>query len=228
MEVPQWVWGHRCPPCWFSVCLTAASFCAQDVNRELMSQQEASAEKQQQPPPEMFDFKIKFAETKAHAKVGPARELRARRVTWMGCIRSLPCVRLLKHWHRGMAPVCGCQSRGGYSLPGVGLALAFRVGLWCLCQAWKQATVRMFLSPKRNIKVQILLCKKGCFLVKERARSGQCKHCFCHTVNAGWKERMLVSTDTWCTLYMGLDQSSRLVPGHICRALVVRDEKRFL
>lgn len=34
-----------------------------------MSQQEASAEKQQQPPPEMFDFKIKFAETKAHAKV---------------------------------------------------------------------------------------------------------------------------------------------------------------
>lgn len=35
-----------------------------------MSQQEASAEKQQQPPPEMFDFKIKFAETKAHAKVG--------------------------------------------------------------------------------------------------------------------------------------------------------------
>ncbi|NWY67354.1 DCTN1 protein, partial [Erithacus rubecula] len=46
-----------CPPC-----------CGQDVNRELMSQQEASAEKQQQPPPEMFDFKIKFAETKAHAK----------------------------------------------------------------------------------------------------------------------------------------------------------------
>ncbi|XP_026572981.1 dynactin subunit 1 [Pseudonaja textilis] len=40
----------------------------QDVNRDLMSQQEASAERQQQPPPEMFDFKIKFAETKAHAK----------------------------------------------------------------------------------------------------------------------------------------------------------------
>ncbi|XP_054845711.1 dynactin subunit 1 isoform X2 [Eublepharis macularius] len=40
----------------------------QEVNRELMSQQEASVEKQQQPPPEMFDFKIKFAETKAHAK----------------------------------------------------------------------------------------------------------------------------------------------------------------
>ncbi|KAJ6658613.1 hypothetical protein lerEdw1_020001, partial [Lerista edwardsae] len=39
-----------------------------DVNRELMSQQEASVERQQQPPPEMFDFKIKFAETKAHAK----------------------------------------------------------------------------------------------------------------------------------------------------------------
>uniref|UniRef100_A0A8C6Y2W2 Dynactin subunit 1 n=1 Tax=Naja naja TaxID=35670 RepID=A0A8C6Y2W2_NAJNA len=39
-----------------------------DVNRDLMSQQEASVERQQQPPPEMFDFKIKFAETKAHAK----------------------------------------------------------------------------------------------------------------------------------------------------------------
>ncbi|XP_024916104.1 dynactin subunit 1 [Cynoglossus semilaevis] len=40
----------------------------QEVNRELMSQQEASAELQQQPPAEMFDFKIKFAETKAYAK----------------------------------------------------------------------------------------------------------------------------------------------------------------
>ncbi|XP_040849600.1 dynactin subunit 1 isoform X1 [Ochotona curzoniae] len=40
----------------------------QDVNRELTSQQEASVERQQQPPPETFDFKIKFAETKAHAK----------------------------------------------------------------------------------------------------------------------------------------------------------------
>ncbi|XP_056250125.1 dynactin subunit 1 isoform X7 [Seriola aureovittata] len=41
----------------------------QEVNRELTSQQEASAEQQQQQPPaEMFDFKIKFAETKAYAK----------------------------------------------------------------------------------------------------------------------------------------------------------------
>ncbi|CAH2299222.1 dynactin subunit 1 isoform X2 [Pelobates cultripes] len=40
----------------------------QDVNRELRSQQEATVEKEQQPSPEMFDFKIKFAETKAHAK----------------------------------------------------------------------------------------------------------------------------------------------------------------
>ncbi|XP_067098767.1 dynactin subunit 1 isoform X2 [Osmerus mordax] len=40
----------------------------QEVNRELTSQQEASAEQQQQPPAEMFDFKIKFAETKAYAK----------------------------------------------------------------------------------------------------------------------------------------------------------------
>ncbi|XP_058472370.1 dynactin subunit 1 isoform X7 [Solea solea] len=41
----------------------------QEVNRELTSQREASAElQQQQPPAEMFDFKIKFAETKAYAK----------------------------------------------------------------------------------------------------------------------------------------------------------------
>ncbi|XP_077157497.1 dynactin subunit 1 isoform X2 [Paroedura picta] len=40
----------------------------QEVNQELLSQREASVERQQQPPPEMFDFKIKFAETKAHAK----------------------------------------------------------------------------------------------------------------------------------------------------------------
>ncbi|XP_037833602.1 dynactin subunit 1 isoform X3 [Kryptolebias marmoratus] len=40
----------------------------QEMNRELTSQQEASVELQQQPPAEMFDFKIKFAETKAYAK----------------------------------------------------------------------------------------------------------------------------------------------------------------
>ncbi|KAG8453243.1 hypothetical protein GDO86_000031 [Hymenochirus boettgeri] len=40
----------------------------QEVNLELRNQQEASVEKEQQPSPEMFDFKIKFAETKAHAK----------------------------------------------------------------------------------------------------------------------------------------------------------------
>ncbi|TNN50940.1 Dynactin subunit 1 [Liparis tanakae] len=40
----------------------------QEVNRELTSQQEASAELQQQAPVELFDFKIKFAETKAYAK----------------------------------------------------------------------------------------------------------------------------------------------------------------
>lgn len=44
-------------------------FAPQEVNRELISQQEASAELQQQAPAEMFDFKIKFAETKAYAKV---------------------------------------------------------------------------------------------------------------------------------------------------------------
>lgn len=46
----------------------------QELNRELTSQQEASAELQQkQPQPaEMFDFKIKFAETKAYAKVSVA------------------------------------------------------------------------------------------------------------------------------------------------------------
>lgn len=91
------------PPRGGSLCLTAASVCAQDVNRELMSQQEASAEKQQQPPPEMFDFKIKFAETKAHAKVGAAGGLCAR----------------LTHWARGtsvcQAPeLCGCWARGRF------------------------------------------------------------------------------------------------------------------
>ncbi|XP_022614105.1 dynactin subunit 1-like isoform X3 [Seriola dumerili] len=39
----------------------------QDANRELISQQNANAEVQQ-PPAELFDFKIKFAETKAYAK----------------------------------------------------------------------------------------------------------------------------------------------------------------
>uniref|UniRef100_A0A8C9TIF8 Dynactin subunit 1 n=2 Tax=Scleropages formosus TaxID=113540 RepID=A0A8C9TIF8_SCLFO len=38
----------------------------QEVNRELTNQQEATAE--QQPTAELFDFKIKFAETKAYAK----------------------------------------------------------------------------------------------------------------------------------------------------------------
>lgn len=41
----------------------------QELNRELTSQQEVSAELQHLQPAEMFDFKIKFAETKAHAKV---------------------------------------------------------------------------------------------------------------------------------------------------------------
>ncbi|KAL2078997.1 hypothetical protein ACEWY4_024741 [Coilia grayii] len=40
----------------------------QEVNRELTSQQSATAEQPQQPPAELFDFKIKFAETKAYAK----------------------------------------------------------------------------------------------------------------------------------------------------------------
>lgn len=44
-------------------------------NRALTNQQEASVERQQQPPPETFDFKIKFAETKAHAKVREVGEL---------------------------------------------------------------------------------------------------------------------------------------------------------
>uniref|UniRef100_A0A8D3DN32 Dynactin subunit 1 n=1 Tax=Scophthalmus maximus TaxID=52904 RepID=A0A8D3DN32_SCOMX len=40
----------------------------QDDNRELISQQNANAEQVQQPPADLFDFKIKFAETKAYAK----------------------------------------------------------------------------------------------------------------------------------------------------------------
>lgn len=55
----------------YSQSVTIVLMCLlQEVNRELTSQQEASAELQQQPPAEMFDFKIKFAETKAYAKVG--------------------------------------------------------------------------------------------------------------------------------------------------------------
>lgn len=44
-------------------------FLKQEVNRELTNQQSATAEQLQQPPTELFDFKIKFAETKAYAKV---------------------------------------------------------------------------------------------------------------------------------------------------------------
>uniref|UniRef100_A0A3P9MFY2 Dynactin subunit 1 n=1 Tax=Oryzias latipes TaxID=8090 RepID=A0A3P9MFY2_ORYLA len=40
----------------------------QEANRELVSQQSANAEQVQQPTAELFDFKIKFAETKAYAK----------------------------------------------------------------------------------------------------------------------------------------------------------------
>ncbi|XP_024143283.1 dynactin subunit 1 isoform X3 [Oryzias melastigma] len=40
----------------------------QEANRELISQQSANAELVQQPTAELFDFKIKFAETKAYAK----------------------------------------------------------------------------------------------------------------------------------------------------------------
>ncbi|XP_044039415.1 dynactin subunit 1-like isoform X1 [Siniperca chuatsi] len=40
----------------------------QEANRELISQQNANVEQVQQPPAELFDFKIKFAETKAYAK----------------------------------------------------------------------------------------------------------------------------------------------------------------
>lgn len=40
----------------------------QEVNRELTNQQSATAEQLQHPPAELFDFKIKFAETKAYAK----------------------------------------------------------------------------------------------------------------------------------------------------------------
>lgn len=66
------------------LCLVAHP-CPQDVNRALTNQQEASVERQQQPPPETFDFKIKFAETKAHAKVRKVGELERG-----GCWRPQP------------------------------------------------------------------------------------------------------------------------------------------
>nr|XP_061810853.1 dynactin subunit 1-like [Nerophis lumbriciformis] len=40
----------------------------QEANKELMTQQNESSEQVQQPAAELFDFKIKFAETKAYAK----------------------------------------------------------------------------------------------------------------------------------------------------------------
>ncbi|XP_061665051.1 dynactin subunit 1-like [Syngnathoides biaculeatus] len=40
----------------------------QEANKDLMAQQNESSEQVQQPPTELFDFKIKFAETKAYAK----------------------------------------------------------------------------------------------------------------------------------------------------------------
>ncbi|XP_056882742.1 dynactin subunit 1-like isoform X7 [Takifugu flavidus] len=40
----------------------------QEANKDLVSQQNANAEQVQQPPAELFDFKIKFAETRAYAK----------------------------------------------------------------------------------------------------------------------------------------------------------------
>ncbi|XP_052417702.1 dynactin subunit 1a isoform X3 [Carassius gibelio] len=52
----------------------------QEVNRELTNQQSSSAEQLQQPTTELFDFKIKFAETKAYAKA-IEMELRKMEVT---------------------------------------------------------------------------------------------------------------------------------------------------
>lgn len=66
-------YGLKCRPHKSNVTRTSHSLCVcveQEVNRELMNQQEASTEQQQQPA-EIFDFKIKFAETKAYAKVNP-------------------------------------------------------------------------------------------------------------------------------------------------------------
>lgn len=64
----------------------------QELNRELTSQQEASAELQQQPQPaEMFDFKIKFAETKAYAKVSVVLPIGKVTLPWWrwSCLRVI-------------------------------------------------------------------------------------------------------------------------------------------
>ncbi|XP_064200293.1 dynactin subunit 1-like isoform X2 [Anguilla rostrata] len=52
----------------------------QEVNRDLSSQQDATAERREQPAAELFQFKIKFAETKAYAKA-IAMELRQMEVS---------------------------------------------------------------------------------------------------------------------------------------------------
>ncbi|CAJ1086747.1 dynactin subunit 1-like isoform X11 [Xyrichtys novacula] len=58
----------------------------QEANRELISQQNANADQVQHPPADLFDFKIKFAETKAYAK---AIEMELRKMEVAQSIRQV-------------------------------------------------------------------------------------------------------------------------------------------
>lgn len=69
----------------------------QEANKELISQQNANAEQVQQPPAELFDFKIKFAETKAYAKVG--NPVSARNICQENSFTVLVCVPRPSRWN---------------------------------------------------------------------------------------------------------------------------------
>ena len=90
------------------------------MNRALTNQQEASVERQQQPPPETFDFKIKFAETKAHAKVRKVGELQ-RGGCWRpqpGCGHGLICCGVLAFRFLELGVLCVLVRE----TPGLGLS----------------------------------------------------------------------------------------------------------
>lgn len=68
-------------------------------------------ERQQQPPPETFDFKIKFAETKAHAKVRKASG-RERGECWELSLSVVWTDLVWGSWGRGSRGPGGTRQRG--------------------------------------------------------------------------------------------------------------------
>lgn len=89
----------------------------QEANKDLVSQQNANAEQVQQPPAELFDFKIKFAETKAYAKV---RQAVMRSTTVAGLEPTL--FNNLRHPAVSAGHRDGAQENGGGSAKQTGVA----------------------------------------------------------------------------------------------------------